>query len=222
MSKTPIYFMPGLAAGPEIFENLSLSETKYELHYLQWITPLSLDESLASYTLRLTENITHKNPVLVGVSFGGIIVQEMTKFIEAKKVIIISSVKSNSEFPSTFQFASKSKIYKLFPTQIVTNFDTYSKYFIGKTLEKKAKMYKKYLSVREENYLKWSIENVLNWKEQSMLENITHIHGTKDEIFPIKNIKNAIEIENGNHSMIIIKAKQISKIIEDTLTFLNK
>ena len=26
MTKIPIYFMPGLAAGPEIFENLELSE----------------------------------------------------------------------------------------------------------------------------------------------------------------------------------------------------
>lgn len=222
MSKTHIYFMPGLAAGPEIFENLTLSNELYELHYLTWNEPLSLEESLSSYTKRLSKEIKHENPVLVGVSFGGIIVQEITKFIDVKKVIIISSVKSQTEFPTTFQFASKSKIYKLFPTQIVTNFETYSKYFIGKTLEKKAKMYKKYLSVRGENYLKWSIENVLNWKQQIVLENITHIHGSKDEIFPIKNINNAIEIENGNHSMIILKAKQISKIIEDTLTFLNK
>ena len=30
MSKKHIYFMPGLAAGPEIFENLELSKELYE------------------------------------------------------------------------------------------------------------------------------------------------------------------------------------------------
>jgi esterase/lipase len=34
-----------------------------------------------------------ENPVLIGVSFGGILVQEMAKHIDARKVIIISSVK---------------------------------------------------------------------------------------------------------------------------------
>jgi esterase/lipase len=37
-------------------------------------------------------------PVLVGVSFGGILVQEIATHIKARKVIIISSVRSNAEF----------------------------------------------------------------------------------------------------------------------------
>ena len=41
MAKTHIYFMPGLAAGPEIFENIELSPTLYELHFLKWLKPLS-------------------------------------------------------------------------------------------------------------------------------------------------------------------------------------
>jgi len=210
--------MPGLAAGPEIFEKLELSKELYEFHYLRWKKPLALEESITNYAMRMTEEINHKDPVLVGVSFGGIIVQEMSKFIDIKKIIIISSVKSKNELPKRFKVAGKSKIYKLFPTKIVTNFENYAKYFVGKNLERKAKLYKKYLSVRGKKYIKWSIENVINWNQENVMENITHIHGTKDEIFPIKNIKNAIEIENGNHSMIIIKAKQISKIIHESLT----
>lgn len=217
MSKTPLYFMPGLAAGPEIFENLKLSENLYELHYLEWKKPLALEETIANYAMRMTEDIKHKNPVLVGVSFGGIIVQEMSKFIDVKKIIIISSVKSQNELPKRYKIAAKSKIYKLFPTRIITNFENYAKYFIGKTLERKAKLYKKYLSVRGKQYIKWSIHNAINWNQEKPLDNVIHIHGSKDEIFPIKNITNAIEIENGNHSMIIIKAKEISSIIHQNL-----
>ena len=218
MSKTHIYFMPGLAAGPEIFEKLELSKELYELHYLSWIEPLSLKETIANYAMRMADEIKHNNPVLVGVSFGGVIVQEMSKFMDVQKIIIISSVKSKSELPKKFKIAAKSKIYKLFPTRIVTNFEDYAKYFVGKSLEKKAKLYKKYLSVRNKEYIKWSIHNAITWNQEKPLNNIAHIHGTKDEIFPIKNIKDAIIIENGNHSMIIIKAKEISKIIHESLT----
>ncbi len=218
MSKTHIYFMPGLAAGPEIFENLTLSNNHYELHYLTWKKPLSLEESITNYAMRMCEDVKHKNAVLIGVSFGGVIVQEMSKFLETKKIIIISSIKSKEELPKRFKIASKSKIYKLFPTFIITNFEDYAKYFVGKSLERKAKLYKKYLSVRGKMYIKWSIHNAINWNQETPLTNITHIHGTKDEIFPFKNINNCIEIENGNHSMIILKAKEISKIIHETLT----
>lgn len=217
MSKIHIYFMPGLAAGPEIFERLELPSDLYELHFLTWKTPLALDETIMNYAKRMTADIKHSNPVLVGVSFGGIIVQEMSTFIDTKKIIIISSVKSTSELPKKFKIARKSKIYKLFPTKIVTNFEKYAKFFVGKSLEKKAKIYRRYLSVRGESYIKWSIHNVISWKQEKPLENIVHIHGTNDHIFPFKNIEKCIKIEGGSHSMILLKSKEISKIIHQSL-----
>ena len=47
--------------------------------------------------MRMCEDIQHKNPVLIGVSFGGVLAQEMSRFIDLKKVIIISSVKNTNE-----------------------------------------------------------------------------------------------------------------------------
>lgn len=218
MRKKHIYLMPGMAAGPEIFERLDFSSEAYELHYLKWKKPLSIRESLSNYAMRILEDIQHEKPVLVGVSFGGIIVQEMSKFIELEKLIIISSVKKTSELPRRFNFARESKIYKLFPTKIVSNFELFSKFFVGKTLEKKAKIYKKYLSVRDELYLKWSIHNILNWQQEQSLEGVLHIHGSEDQVFPAKYITNAIILENGTHEIILTKAKEISKIIRKSLT----
>ena len=218
MTKIPIYFVPGLAAGPEIFEHLELSSEKYELNYLKWIKPLALEESISNYAMRMTDNITHKNPVLIGVSFGGIMVQEMSKYIDTKKIILISSVKSNNELPKRFKMAKFTKVYKFFPTKIVSNFEDYAKYFLGKSLKKRAEIYKKYLSVRGKTYLNWSINSILNWKQEKPQNNVIHIHGTSDHVFPIKNIHNAIEIDGGTHVMILTKAKKISKIIDETLT----
>ena len=38
----------------------------------------------------------------------------------------------------------------------------------------------KYLTVRDENYLKWSIREILNWKQVKPLKGIIHIHGERD------------------------------------------
>jgi esterase/lipase len=220
MIKTPIYFVPGLAAGPEIFEYLTLDPDLYELHYLSWKIPLALEETMSNYAMRMCEEIQHKNPVLIGVSFGGMMVQEMGKFVDAKKIIIISSVKNTDELPKRFQLANFTKIYKLFPVNVVANFEGYAKYFLGKSLRKKAEIYNKYLSVKNSTYLRWSIFNVLNWNGAVVAhKNLVHIHGTKDKVFPLKNITNVIEVENGTHVMILKKAKTITKHIHESLTF---
>jgi hypothetical protein len=219
MKKIPIYFMPGLAAGPEIFTNLELDEEKFTLHYLKWINPVSVAEKIDKYAFRLSKEIKEESPILIGVSFGGIMVQELAKFVHPKKVIIISSVKSPNELPGRFKFAKFTRIYKLFPIKIIENFEDYTKYFLGKSLKKKANLYKKYLYVRSKESLKWSIYTIIKWEQIKPTENITHIHGDADMVFPIKNIENAIKIKNGTHAMILTKAKEISKIIDTVLTF---
>lgn len=214
MTKTHLYFMPGLAASSKIFEYLSLPEKIFELHFLEWLIPNSIDESIETYAQRMCTNLQHKNPILIGVSFGGILVQEMSKIIPCKKVIIISSVKSNKELPKRLKLALITKVYKLFPSKIIANIEKYEHYFFNDYLKKRAELYKIYLSVRDPNYLQWAIYNVLHWQQNKELANIIHIHGKKDEVFPIKHIKNSIEIENGTHVMILNKAKKISKLLE--------
>ena len=215
--KTHIYFVPGLAASSKIFEFLTLPE-KFKLHYLEWLIPLSDKESIEDYAGRMAHLITEENIVLVGVSFGGIVVQEMSKHLNTQKVIIISSVKSIYEFPKRLRFIQKTKVYKLFPTKVITNIEEFSIYAFGEKAKNKVEIYKKYLSVRNSNYLNWAIYNVLHWQQKTTSENLLHIHGTNDNIFPIKHIKNCIEVKNGTHVMILNKAKTISKIIEEAVS----
>lgn len=215
--KTPIYFVPGLAANPKIFEYLNLSEELFECHFLEWMLPENPRESISDYAKRMCSKITHKNPVLVGVSFGGVMVQEMSKHINCKQVIIVSSIKSNLELPTRLRVAQVTKAYKLFPTTIVANIEQYEKYFFTDYLKKRAELYKLYLSVRHPDYLHWAIYNVLHWKQKEPLKNIIHIHGDADEIFPIKYIKDTITIPQGTHIMVLNKAKTIANIITASL-----
>lgn len=207
MNKIPVYFMPGLAASTTIFEHIKLPEDQFEMVFLEWFLPND-KESIESYAKRMNENILHENPVLIGVSFGGILVQEMAKLIPTNKVIIISSVKSNTEFPPRLKMAKATKVYKILPTQLLANVELLVKYAFGSTIVKKRlKLYEKYLSVRDKNYLDWSIENVLLWPQKSADENTIHIQGDADEVFPIKNIQNCIVVKGGTHIMIINKFK---------------
>ena len=210
MSKIPVYFMPGLAASPVIFENIKLPD-EFEVHFLEWFIPED-KESLSEYALRMTKNIKHENPVLIGVSFGGLLVQEIAELISTRKTIIISSVKTNLEMPTRMKIAKKTLAYKLIPTSLLANVETLVKYAFGENIiSSRLKLYEKYLSVRDKKYLDWAIENVVLWSRTNPSNKVVHIHGDADEVFPIQNIKNAIQIKGGTHIMIINKYKWINE-----------
>lgn len=216
--KTHIYFVPGLAASSDIFEYLKLPEERFEVHFLEWLIPLSAKEPLQDYAQRMAVLVKEKNPVLVGVSFGGIMAQEMSKFLTVQKIILISSIKSNQELPNRLKLIKKTQLYKLFPSKSVSNLETYAMFAFSEFAKKRVDLYKKYLSVRDEKYLDWAVENVLNWEQKNELKNVIHIQGTDDHVFPIKHINNCIPVEKGTHAMIIFKAKTICNIICEKLS----
>ena len=217
-SKVQVYCMPGMAANSAIFEYVRLDSKQFQFHYLEWKLPIK-EESLESYAKRMCLEIKHKNPVLMGVSFGGILVQEMAKLIEVKKVILISSVKTKDELPKKMMFAKYTKAHKLLPTGLVNNMELLTKYAFGETVTKRLDLYNKYLSVRDKHYIDWCIDKLVGWEQATTMENLVHIHGDMDNVFPVKNIKDPITVGKGTHAMIIHRHKwfndHLSAIILD-------
>ncbi|QLE02163.1 alpha/beta hydrolase [Galbibacter sp. BG1] len=201
-----VYLMPGMAANSLIFDQIKLPEDTFKLHYLEWKIPCK-NERIEAYAKRMVVDIEHENPVLIGVSFGGILVQEMAKFISVKKIIIISSVKCNKELPRRMIFARYTKAHKLLPTGIVHNIELLAKYAFGENISKRLHLYEKYLSVRNKYYIDWSIDNIVNWKQVEPTKDVIHIHGDKDAVFPSVYIKDCIKIKGGTHIMIINRFK---------------
>lgn len=198
--------MPGLAASSLVFENINLKNSKYQLHRLDWIQPKK-NESLNSYCKRLSKKIKHKEPILLGVSFGGIIVQELDKILNVKKLIIVSSVKTHHEYPVVFKIARDYQLNNALPFGMFDNFVKFSLKLNINKLYKRIDLAERYLTERDERYLEWAVWSLLNWKQGEIREDIIHIHGDKDKVFPINNISNCIKIKGGKHEMIILRAK---------------
>ena len=212
-----VYMMPGMAANPTIFEHIKLPVDRYTIHWLEWKMPVK-NETLTSYAKRMINDIKHKNPVLLGVSFGGMLVQEMSKYINLKALIVVSSVKSHHELPKRLKLLKYTKAYKILPTQLVGNIDLLAKYALGETIKKRVELYKKYLSVNDKEYLDWAIKEVVCWEQEAPNPKAIYIHGDKDLVFPHSCQGDCIVIKGGTHIMIINKYKwfneNLPKLIE--------
>ena len=202
-----------MAAGSEIFRNIKFPDS-YEVHILEWLIP-EKSESLEEYAKRMARRVKEKDAVLIGVSFGGVVVQEMNQFLKLRKLIIISSVKSKNELPRRMKLASFTKAYKLIPTGLVLSTDDLTKYSIGPKTKKRLSLYQEYLHVRDKQYLDWALEKMITWDRKDKLNNVIHIHGDKDMVFPIKYIDGCEVIKGGTHIMILNKGREIShKLLE--------
>ena len=210
-----LYCMPGLAANSKIFEFIRLPKP-FVIHKLEWIDPLP-NESIQSFSKRMCEKIKKKNPILLGVSFGGILVQEMSKIIPCHKVIIISSVKSYKEFPIHIMLGRKSKAYKYFPTQWIDKTEDFIGFVFGPSMRKRMGLYKHYLSFRSQEYLQWALHHFFQWDQKEADPKVIHIHGTHDALIPVFNIKNYIAVKGGTHAMILRKAHLLNEILPEII-----
>ena len=196
--------MPGMAASPKIFEYLKLPE-KFEIHLLSWIPPLK-DEPLTNYAKRMCKRVVHKNPILFGVSFGGILVQEMAKHISVKKIIIVSSIKAKEELPLPMIVAKRTNVHKLLPTKLIENIEYLTIFVFGKGIKKRVALYQRYLSERNSEYLNWAINAMVNWDQNKFSDKLIHIHGDSDPVFPMKNLINPYFKIKGGHAIIITES----------------
>ncbi|MCP9751582.1 alpha/beta hydrolase, partial [Ferruginibacter sp. HRS2-29] len=86
-----IYLFSGLGADERVFKYLKFPG--HHIVHIKWITALR-NEPLAAYAKRLLEQVSTEHPILIGLSFGGIMAIEVSKLIPTEKVIIIASVKN--------------------------------------------------------------------------------------------------------------------------------
>lgn len=211
--RTPqIYLLAGLGFDERIFSELKINDAK--LNFLKWLEP-SRDESLESYVLRMAAQIQRtENPlILIGHSFGGIIIQKISEFIKPQKIIIISSIKLKKEIPVTLKFLKIIPLYKYFNKKLVlASFPVWARAF-GYNSDKGRILFHKMISGCTDNYFRWAMHKIVNFEENKNFENLIHIHGTRDKTFPIKLIKDPIIIKDGSHFMVYSKADDVSEIL---------
>ncbi len=204
-----IFAISGLGADKRIFKYLNLNA---DISAIDWIKTKK-NEKLQTYAKRLIDEYKiHSNSCILGVSFGGLIAIEMSKLLNPKLTILISSIEKKDLYKINFFIKKILKLTPLFffkPPKLIAN------YFFG---AKNKKLLFEILKDTNLDFAKWAINEFLNWKNMENINNCLKIHGNKDRIIALKkNKRKTFIINGGGHFMIVDKAKEISKIINDRL-----
>jgi pimeloyl-ACP methyl ester carboxylesterase len=205
-----LYIFSGLGTDHRVFQRINFGE--WNLVFIQWITPKK-QETIEEYALRVSEQILEENPTIIGLSFGGMMAIEVSKLLNPKQLILIATAKTQQEIPWYYRFAGKIKLHKLLPTRLLTRSNALSNWFFGTTSAFDRDLLKEILRETDPVFLKWAMDQIVKWQNETVIENTIHIHGTADRILPKRFVNAHYSIQNGGHFMTVNKADEISQLM---------
>lgn len=209
-----IFLFSGIGADHRVFKKLDLST--YHATFIEWIPALK-NESIQDYARRLLEQINVKNPVLIGLSFGGVMAIEIAKLIKTEKVILLASVKTRDELPPSIKNARFFPLYKIMPDWFLTQSNFLLNWLFGAESADDKKLLADILHDTDPVFLRWALDKVVNWSNTTIHPNITHLHGTLDRIFPFRYIHNAIPVSDGGHFMTVNKPEELTRLLQQAI-----
>lgn len=214
-SVATIYLFSGLGADARVFQKLDFAG--YETAFIEWIAPLNR-ESLKDYAFRISSQIERNKPILVGVSFGGMLAVEISKVIDCQKVILISSATTRSEIPLIYRFFGRMGLHRLIPVGFLKHANMLTYWLFGMQTKAEKELLKGILNDTDPVFLKWAMNAIIQWKNEVAIYGLVHLHGDADRILPIKNIRQAdFIVTGGGHLMVYSKAGMINAILKKIL-----
>lgn len=206
-----LYLIGGLGADERVFKYLNINvKTKI----INWIVQKP-NEELKSYANRLTEQINQDEEfAILGVSFGGIVAFEMAQLIKTKILILISSVEASNQLPKNLVRMGKTPIFEMLPNSMIKP----PKFILGCLFgAENKKLLQEIIKDTKPQFIRWALKSIVSWSNSTNTNQTIRIHGTKDRLIPLKG--NAITVDDGGHFMIVDKAEQISKILNEQLEY---
>ena len=209
-----IYIFSGLGVDERVFKYLDF--TGFDVTFIKWIKH-DANERIEDYAKRLTAQITTPVPILIGLSFGGMMAMEVAKHLKTDKIILLASAKTYKEVPFYYRLIRYLKLHKVLPAKLLKLHTVVSDWFFGVKANEHREMLSAILNDLDEDFLKWAIDKIVCWKNQTIQANIIHIHGDNDRILPFHFVSADFIVKGGGHFMTVTQVKELSEILHNGL-----
>jgi pimeloyl-ACP methyl ester carboxylesterase len=220
LSDANLIFFPGIAANERTFEYLRPYFPN--LYVPRWL-PLEKNEHLPHYVQRLTDcipsRIVRQPFYLGGHSFGGILAQETSAWIQPQAIFLISSFRTHLGISPTFKRIER--VTRMIPLWLLRPAVTPYRYLAP--LVRRGK--KEQLKLLVDMFYNTPLE-ITRWGAQcstsyagapEITAPIHHIHGSHDPLLPLRLVQPDVVITGGTHLIPITHAPDVARFLADRL-----
>ena len=211
-----VYFVSGLGADDRVFQFLDLPGV--DKVFIQWETP-GPDEPLAAYCRRLLPQFDRSQEInLVGISFGGIVCQELARLLPCRRVVLISSIKGPWEMDWKLRAVAWTRLYRVVPAAVLkwSNLLT-ANYYFGVETPAEAALLRQIIEDTDPAFMRWAIAEIMTWQPPATSLGLAHVHGGRDRIFPAAPIAGVTVLPGAGHFMVVNRAAAVGAFISRAL-----
>lgn len=211
-----LYLIPGLGADRRLFAKLDLGE--HDLHFLEW-PEMPVGSGLADYARKLADRVDGSKPhVLIGVSMGGMVAQELAAITHPQQVIIVSSWKGPDEMPRSLRMLRGTHPERILTPTVLKQTLPIARWQMGVELPEDVALFNALITVHSVDQLKAQINACITWNGPSKpVKHLVHIHGDNDKLMPIGHVHDARCIHGGSHFMVFNKAREVAEEVKAAL-----
>ena len=208
-----VYLLPGIACDHRLFDRIELAGS--DVVALDW-PAFPEGCTLRSIAEELAKQVDATQPhVLVGVSMGGMVAQELAVITNPNKVVLISSWMGPQEQPPSLA------IFKLLRSWLVINsFTMWATWPVKRFLGKRDRAADKllYAMAVSEGPAKIRIgfKAIIQWKGSTWKGPVVRIHGDKDMVTPLRFPGDHV-VKGGEHVMILTRAEEVSGLLRKAI-----
>ncbi len=209
-----IYLIPGQGADGRLFKNIQIDG--YETAIVEYLLP-EKGETMAEYARRISAQIDSTRPYsFVGVSLGGMIAVEMTKYMNPEECIIIASAKSKEDIPKRYQFFRKYfPLYRILSGRFFKLSTRLAQPLFEPLTKENQALFRDMLKRKDPKFMKRIVRCIVEWENETYREDIIHIHGAHDHTLPVKSANPTIILTEGTHMMTLSMGEEIAELLNE-------
>ncbi len=211
--KYSAYLFSGLGADERVFARLTLPHC--EVRHIVW-PRVNHQTSRNEFLQQISSQIpTRKNNILVGVSFGALIAQDIASSIPTEKLIIVSSVTDPAEIPRFYKGRVARWALKLTPDSLLRAPNPLLNFMFSVQTDVGRKTLHEVIRDSDPAFTRWAIGYLQQWQRPDLtrVKRIHRIHGAHDRIFPHVP-KQSAEVVPGGHFAIYESADEINRLLK--------
>lgn len=207
-----LFAIPGLGVDGRVFQKLQHYIPQIEV--IEWLEPQK-NESLQAYAKRMAEPmLDFQGPkLMIGISFGGVVAQEISTFLPLDGLILLSTFKKGDERPWFFSIGEKIPVYSLLRGKLRYHFLPMMGPFIGIPDKEDQLLLQDMFMSASISHRIWGASQIVKWRGVDLNMPWLHVHGLEDRVFPASNISYASMIKGTGHFMVSQEAEQVANLM---------
>ncbi len=209
-----VYLLPGIGCDHRLFDRIDLSGMDVvKLRWPEFPPGCSLTSIARDLSARVKADEPH---ILVGVSMGGMVAQELAAITRPMKVVLISSWTGPDEWSLLARAGSAFQLYRS-----ITHFTMWATWPVKRILGQRDRATDRLLweMACKETARKIRIGTgaILRWRGSPWKGPVVRIHGDNDSVVPMRFPVDHV-VRGGAHIMVLTREEEVSRALRAALT----